>query len=181
MVSKAARRYASAFLKLSLEKGILEKILEDIRLIDETIDASRELDLFLRSPVIRSDDKRKALAEIFSASVDPVTMHFLDFIARKGRERLLGQIMRSFLRLYKEHAGIIDVEVRSAMELEDEQREKLQKTLEETTGKKVEPSWLTDPGLIGGLAVRIDDTVIDGTVKHKIDQLGALFLEAAMD
>src|SRR5690625_2310373 len=180
MSLKAARRYANAFLQIALEKQMVEKILEDVRSIEGTIESSRELFLFLRSPIIKSDDKQAVLKEIFSPAVEPLTMQFLEFVARKGRERLIPQIMQGFIDLYKKQAGIIDVEVRAAMELEQDQRKKLEQALEEVTRKQVDLSYVTDPGLIGGVAIRIDDTVIDGTLKHKIDQLGTLFQEAAI-
>lgn len=180
MVLKTARRYATAFLQLAIEKDKLNKILEDVTLIHDTIRTSREFELFMKSPIIKSDEKRAVLQTLFAERVDSLTMEFLNFVIRKGRERLFDQIMQGFIERYKEHAGIIDVEVYSAMDLPPKSSEKLNKTLEKITEKHVELTFHERADLLGGLAVRIDDTVIDGTVKHKIDRLKSLFKKEAV-
>lgn len=181
MVLKVARRYANAFLQIGIEQNILDRILEDVLTIYDTIQNSRELKLFLRSPIIKSDEKRTALNAIFDSSVEPLTMQFLELITKKGRENLIEQIMKAFIDLYKKYSGIIDIDVFTAMEMPDSTRADLKKALEQTTRLKVDLNYNKDSGLIGGMAVRIDDTVIDGTIKHKIDQLRKLFKETSVD
>lgn len=179
-VSKAARRYASALLQLAQERDEVEKILEDIRLIKNTVDGSRELLLFLRSPVVKQDDKEQALNRIFADKVEEATRLFIQLMVRKGRENLLDQIAESFIQQYNRYAGIVKVEAFTASPLTEEQVRHLQKSLEERTDMKVDLKITEKPDLKGGIAVRIDDTVIDGTVKHKFDQLESLFFESAV-
>ncbi len=178
MIVKAARRYANALLQLAVEEDILDEVLNDIGTIHNTLEGSRELQLFLKSPVIKPDDKRKALETIFDEKVQHMTMQFLLLIIRKGREKLIAQITAAFLELYKMHAGILEVEVATAMELPEDLESKLQKTLEQLTRMNVEMNVETRSELLGGMTLRIDDTVIDGTVKHKISQLNTIFKEA---
>lgn len=178
MVLKTARRYANAFLQIAIEQDILDRILKDVYLIHNTVEASRELNLFMKSPIIKPDDKRIALQTLFEDKVDPLTNEILKLIVRKGREKLLDQIMLGFIEHYKIHQGIIDVKVHSAYSLSEEAKTKLNKTLERVTDKSVEFTFHEDAGLIGGLAVRIEDTVIDGTIKHKLEQLSSLFKQS---
>lgn len=181
MITKAARRYASALLQLAREEGNLEPILADIQLINNTIDGSRELQLFLRSPIIKYDDKAKAMDELFGDKVQEIIRQFIRLLARKNRVGLLQQVCEAFIHLYNKHAGIIDIEVYSAKELTEQQRESLHKVLEEKTGKKVDMKVSVNDALKGGLAVRIDDTVIDGTIKHKLEQLEDTLLSTAAE
>lgn len=171
LVSKTARRYASALLQFAQEEDSVEETLEDMTLIHNTLEGSRELVAFLRSPVIRYDDKMEALEEMFSERAQKSTILFLKLLARKGRIKLLDQVTEAFREQYNRYAGIVEVDVFSASPLGDEQRENLHRTLEEKTGKKVNMTLSVDRELRGGLAVRIDDTVIDGTVKHKLEEL----------
>lgn len=181
MITKAARRYASALLQLAKERDNVESVLNDIELIKNTIDDSRELELFLRSPIINFDDKGKALEELFGDRVGELIQKFIALMARKDRVAILYQVTQAFIELYNEYAGIIEIQVTSAAPLSDEQEQALHDALEQKTGKKVNLSLSVDESLKGGLAVRIDDTVIDGTIKHKLEQLEESFLSTAAE
>ncbi|MDZ7694410.1 MAG: F0F1 ATP synthase subunit delta [Balneolaceae bacterium] len=85
MITKAARRYASALLQLGKERGEVESILSDIKFIKNTIDDSRDLQLFLQSPIIKFDDKAEALEELFGDEVGEVVSKFIALLARKNR------------------------------------------------------------------------------------------------
>lgn len=179
--TKTARRYASALLQFAKEKEQVEAILDDMNLIHNTLEGSRELVAFLRSPVIKFDDKKEALREIFGEKVNQATLLFLDLLARKGRIRLLDQVTAAFREQYNIHAGIIEVEVQAAFEMSGEQREKLHQSLEKKTGKKVKMDLSVNPDLMGGLSVRLDDTVIDGTVRHKLEELHEQLTAASVE
>lgn len=180
-ISKAALRYATALLEIAKELDQVEKVLEDIRLIDNTIGGSDDLSMFLASPIIKFDDKVNALDEIFSDKVQEVTVRFIKLLARKGRVKLLEQITQAFLQKYNEYAGIIEVDVYTARELNESQKSSLLEALEEKTDKKVDMTITEDASLKGGIAVRIDDTVIDGTVKHKLEELEEQFMNTAIE
>ncbi|HKK46921.1 MAG TPA: ATP synthase F1 subunit delta [Balneolaceae bacterium] len=180
-ITKAARRYATALLELSKERNEVESILEDIKFIDNTLDGSRELVVFLKSPIIKYDDKIKVLDELFSSDIEEATGLFMKLLVKKERVNLLDQITKAFIEKYKQLAGIITVEVYVAHELSDEQRQALHNQLEERTHKKVDMNITQDESLRGGMAVRIDDTVIDGTVKHKLEELEESFLATTLE
>lgn len=171
MSTKAAKRYANAFLGLALEKDILEKTREDMLLIKNTIDGSSDLQLFLKNPIIKKDQKKKAVKTIFEGKIQDVTFEFYNLLARKDRENLLEEISTKFIELYNQHQGIIKVGVTSAKKLDDSQLKELEKNIEESTGKKVEFETDVEEELIGGLKIRIEDTVVDGSVKFKLSQL----------
>lgn len=181
LITKAARRYASALLQLAVERDEVKSVLEDIELIKNTIDGSRELILFLRSPIIKYDDKVAVLNELFAERVQEMTRMFIGLLARKNRVHLLDQIVQAFIEQYNKYAGIIKVDVYTARALNESQKKALHKALEEKTNKKVNMHINLNESLKGGLAVRIDDTVIDGTVKHKLEQLEEMFLNTALE
>lgn len=176
LVSKAARRYATALLELAREKDVVERTLEDILFIKNTLEASKELILFLRSPIIKPDQKVKALESIFADQVSELVHKFITLIARKNRENLIDQITEAFIEKYNDFAGIITAEVFSAKKLDEKQLQKVKASLEEFTNKKVNITPRVQQDLRGGLAVKINDTVIDGTIKHKLEQLEDAFL-----
>lgn len=181
MVSKAARRYANAFLEMAVSQNTLEKIKDDILTIQSTIEGSKELKLFLRNPIIKKVTKLDALEAIFGNKVQDHTMSLIHILSEKGREDLLLDITKAFIAFYKIHHGIIDVDVRTAFDLTDDQIGKLQKALESSTNKKVEMDIAVDKDLIGGLTVRIDDTVYDGSVKYQLGKLKEKFTAATVE
>jgi F-type H+-transporting ATPase subunit delta len=176
--SKIRETDAMALIKWAEEENQLYTVLEDIRLIDETIHDSRELVLFLRSKLIKPDRKQAVMQELFENKVSTYTLEFLKLVVEKNREDLLPDIVRSFSEQYNKQAGIIDVEVVSADELQEAQVEALKSALEKQTGKQVQLIFKTQPDLLGGLTVKIEDTVIDGSIKHKLQELDALLHEA---
>jgi F-type H+-transporting ATPase subunit delta len=179
--TKAARRYATALLELAKERDEVEDILEDIQYIHNTIEDSRELVLFLKSPIINFDDKTQALEKLFFDTIHEPTQLFLKLLARKDRINLLDQITTAFIEKYKEYAGIITVNVYVARALNDSQRQSLHEELEQKTQKTVDMNIIQDESLKGGMAIRIDDTVIDGTVKHKLSELEESLLSTTVE
>lgn len=179
--TKAARRYATALLEVAKERNELDEILDDITLIRNTMEGSKELVTFLKSPIIKFDDKVAVLEELFFDNLQEATRLFIRLLARKDRINLLEDVVNAFIAKYKEHAGIITIDVFVAEELNEEQRESLHRTLEEKTQKKVDLNLTIDESLKGGMAVRIDDTVIDGTVKHQLAKLEESLLSTAVE
>lgn len=179
LVSKAAQRYASALLELAEENNSVEKTLEDINFIRNTLSGSRDLLLFLKNPIVKPEKKADALNAIFSGKISEQVQDFIQLITKKNRENLLDEIAEAFLQKYRTYAGILIVEVRSAYELNEKQQAEIIKKLEDRTGKKIELDLKVVPELKGGIAVKIGDTVIDGSVKHKLEQLEQKFMETA--
>ncbi|WP_020402261.1 ATP synthase F1 subunit delta [Gracilimonas tropica] len=181
LVSKAARRYATALLELAKEQDAVERTLQDVLLIKNTLEGSKDLVLFLKSPIIKPDKKVSALDAIFGGQLSEMVHKYISLIARKNRQNLLDEIMYAFVEKYNEYAGIISAEIFVAREMSDKELEKVKASLEKFTNKKVNLSAKVQEDLKGGMAVKINDTVIDGTIKHKLEQLEDEFLSSATE
>jgi len=180
MISKAARRYASAYLQTVLELDKLEDAKKDMELIHSVIANSRDLQLFLKSPIVRSDKKMSALTEIFESQVGDEAMHLITLLVKKKREALLQAISKGVLNLYNIEKNIIEVDVKTAYNLTKNQEKTLLQSLEKRTGKNVKMDLRVDASILGGVVIKIDDTVIDDSVKHKISQLKNQFAANAV-
>ncbi len=169
--SKAAKRYANALLTLTQEQGSLEEVLEDIKTIHNTIKGSRDLQLALKSPIVKPSEKTTILDEIFSKHIGTLAMKFLLLLAEKERAALLPSITEAFFTLYNEAVGIVEVTLKTAYPLERIQLDSITKALEFSTKKNVHLHVEVVPSLLGGITIQMEDTVIDGSVQHKLNEL----------
>ena len=166
-----ARRYAQALFEEAKQSGNVEQVDEDVDLIRDSLDGSRELVLVFESPIIPREKKESIVKELFKSRVQPVTLHFLQLLIEKKREDLFPAVVRAYGDLRDRQLGIVEARVRAAVGLDEAERERLGAALERRTGKRVRLEVDVDPDLIGGLVVRIGDTVYDSSVRH---QLGVL-------
>ncbi|HKI78925.1 MAG TPA: ATP synthase F1 subunit delta [Ignavibacteriaceae bacterium] len=175
--SKVSTRYANSLLESSLEKRNIETISKDMDLVYSAIKGNSELARALASPIVKPGVKSSILEEIFKSKVSKETMEFLNFIVEKGREDLLASIVQKFLELMDKHNGIVNVNVRSAVELAKDQREKLKQNFEKILNKKVRLNFIIDQDVVGGFVAKVGDTVYDASLKHQLEILKKRFQE----
>jgi len=169
--SKVAIRYAKSFLELAIEKDSMGSAQEDMTVVAQAYDDSRELQLLLHSPIIKVDKKLSVLKEIFTDNISAVSMAFIGIITKKGRESLLGQIAHAFIIMAKERKNIFAAQVVSAIALDDSLRERVLEIIAEVKPGGIELNEVVDPKIIGGFVLRIGDQMVDASVSTKIREL----------
>lgn len=169
-------RYATSLLETALEKKNLDLITTDIRLLVETLEGSRQLQLMLESPVVRPELKLNVFKEVFSEKISKDTIDFIEFLVSKKRENLIGSIGKRFLELRDAHLGIANVIVTTLSEFSNEQKNVLQNKLEKILEKKVRLNFKTDANIVGGFVAKVDDTLYDASIRHQLDLLKKQFL-----
>jgi len=176
-VFRVSYRYANSLMLLAEEKNIFQEVAKDADLIFNTINNSKELKVILKSPVIKTELKKKLLNEIFSNKISSETLSFIDFVIQKNREDILLEIFKEFLVLCDKKNKILRAKVKTAVELDESLKSKLTSKLESRTNQKVIANYLLDQRIIGGFVVEIDDQVYDASVKHQLAQLRKKFSE----
>lgn len=169
-------RYASALMQVAEEKNSVDSVSKDMELVFNTLDSSKELRSVLKSPIIKEQQKIEVLSDIFAEKVSSVSFNFIKFVVDKNRDYMLYAITKNYLKLRDEKLGLIKAIVTSAVNFSDEQIVKLKTKIEEITGKKASLSFKIDESVIGGFAVKIDDTVFDASVKRQLEILKHKFL-----
>lgn len=177
---RVSSRYAKALLALSEEKGAFEEVSKDVELIFEAMKSSRELRKFLKSPVVTSQQKTGVLKNIFADKISGLSFEFLLFLIEKGRENMIEDIAAAFMTIRDARLGITRASVKSASELTEVQKERLGKKLNEYTGMDVRLGFIVDPAILGGLFIKFADTVIDATIRTRLERLKTKFLEAGI-
>ena len=163
--------YAEALFSIVRAEDELGRVEDELFHFGKLLESNHELKQALSDKSIDKDQRAKVLEEILSGKVSPHTLGLLEFIVAQGRARQLPQILDELSDLAAEARSSVVAEVRSAVPLDDAQRRDLADALSKATGKKVEVKVLVDPSVIGGIVAKVGDTVIDGTVRRRLEQL----------
>ncbi|MCK6621501.1 MAG: F0F1 ATP synthase subunit delta [Calditrichaceae bacterium] len=169
--SRVAKRYARALFEFALDNNQLESAAADLDLLDAALRDSPEFRRLIDSPVISNQAKQAAFSALFKDRLQADTFKFVSFLIAKNREAVLPDIVAEFRDLLDEHRGILRGEVSSVMPLSELQLHNLKERLNRLTGKNVLITQHTDPNLLGGLVVRIRDTVYDASLRNKLEKL----------
>lgn len=170
MAGAAAHRYAKSLLELAREQGVLDGVKSDVDDVRTTLDASKELRLLLKSPIVKADKKAAILRTIFESSVHDLLLRFILLLTRKGREGRMAEILDAFIDRYNDLKGIQRVTVHTATALSDGALNDI-RTLAGTAlkGKEVVMESDVDPELIGGFVLRYEDKLLDASVRRQLE------------
>ena len=163
--------YAEALFKVVQAEGELDRVEDELFRFGKLLETNHELKQALSDQSIDKIQRVKVLDELLSDKVSPHTLGLLAFVVEQGRARQLPQILKGLSDLAAEARNSVVAEVRSAIPLDAKQRKELAAALSKATGKKVEVKVLVDPSVIGGIVAKVGDTVIDGTVRRRLEQL----------
>ncbi len=168
---RVAKRYAGALFAVADRNGILDAVASDLELIHRRMTDVPYLRAILMEPLVSDTRKNSVVDEAFGDRVTASSLNFLKLLIRKRREDLIEECAREFRALLAEHANTADAEVSSAVALTDDQTTRLTEKLQALTGKTIRLTVSVDPALVGGVVVRIGDTVMDGSVRGKLERL----------
>ena len=169
--SKVTRRYARALFELANEKNQLTQVSDDLHTIKDICKRSEDFNRLLESPVIKTSEKRRVFLKLFEKRVYPLTYFFLELLLEKNREDMLLLIIEHFMGLLDESRGIVRGDLQTAFPFTDKQLTSLKERLDHLTGKNVVLDQNVNPGLLGGFIVKLDDTVIDTSLKNQLTKM----------
>jgi F-type H+-transporting ATPase subunit delta len=169
--TQVAVRYARSLFEFAIERNELDTVFDDIRLIKKACDESRELRLFLKSPIIPADKKGKILEDLFAGRIGKLPISFLLLLVRKRREEYIPVIASSFVEQYQDHVHILPVKVKTATPMTGKMHGEMLEVMKKYTDAAVDLSGSVDPELIGGFILSWKDKQYDATVSHEIEKL----------
>jgi len=171
----SAKRYAQAAFQIAMERQELEDWRSDLKQIAELL-ANPDLRTLLESPRLSLKDKMLLLKG--SLKVKTLALNLAGVLVARGRLGLAQGIVEEYERLLLAHYGIEEVEVITAIPLEERERETLIDRLSQILGKKISLHSRIDPNIIGGLIVRTEGLLINGSTKSKLEALRRDLIEA---
>jgi F-type H+-transporting ATPase subunit delta len=169
-VSVVDRVYANALFEAAQEQGKLEPVGEQLGRLVEAEREVPELRELLRNPQLDPRARRAALEDVLGGT-EELLRNFLLVLSDKGRAGQLEEIGAEFERLVAEAAGIVHAELTTAVELSDDEADKLLRQIEQASGRKVEATRAVDPDLIGGIVLQVGSHRLDASVRGRLDRL----------
>ena len=172
------RRYAQAVFQIALERDELEKWVEDLRVLANTLEY-QEFSTLLDAPQVPAAHKIDAIRETFGKSVGPLALNLMSILASRNLAHLAPGMLEEYERLLDAHRGIERGEVLSAVPLDSAQRAKIASLLEEIGGNEVRLTSAVEPRVLGGMIARVGDRVIDGSVRTKLTEMRRRIVDRA--
>ncbi len=169
-MDEIARVYARSLFEVAQERDLLDVIREQLGQFTEALDSNRDLASFFFSPYFSTKEKKEALERAVEGA-DPVLMSFLEVLIEEHRMPAIFRIRARYEVLWDEANKLLPVEVTSAVELDEETVAAIGKRIREQTGSNVELSSRVDSAILGGIVLRVGNSILDASIRNRLNQL----------
>lgn len=171
-ISTSAKNYADSLIQVGKD-GVMtyDAILNDLNTVMDITSESTELVSVMENPAISINSKNEIIDSVFANQVSDKIINFLKILIDKKRFYEIDQIIQCYKTEVDKINNIQQVEVVSAVELTDDRKERLTEKLKSKLNKQVKVNWILDNDIIGGLIIKINDDVIDNSLKNKLETL----------
>ena len=176
MTELVSKKWAKALIELALEDESLSKedVLSDLKGVAETIESSEELANVIKNPSISTEEKQIVICKLFQDKIKPIVYNFLFVLNLKKRMDIIADIAVEFEKELEELKNVVRVDITSAIDLSEEKKANIKDRVAEKLHKEIKVSWGVDEDIIAGLIFNIDDTVVDNSIRHKLDTISSI-------
>lgn len=171
-MKSASLQYANALADIALAQGAAEPAAKQLHDFGAAYAQSAELRTFLASPAVTAEAKHAVIEKITGRlGASKIIRNFLFVITDHRRTQLIPEILTTFQQVIRQRQGVAEAQISSAVELSAAQKKELAATLTKLTGKQIETKYSLDPALLGGAVVRIGDTIYDGSLRSRLNEM----------
>jgi len=171
MTAERVEAYASALFEVARAEGALETVEDELFKVARTFEANEQLRSTLTDAVIPVERRLGIVEDLLGGRAAPITTALVSFVVAAGRSRELPAIIDQLVERAAADRKQVVAEVRAAIPLDAATVERLAAALSTATGKSVSVKAVVDQSILGGVIARIGDTVLDGSIRHRLDQL----------
>lgn len=171
MAKLVSKTYSEALFEVALEENKVDMFLDEMNFVNETFKMHPEFFELFKTPLVKGDEKKKIIEEVFGDKISSEMNNFLKIIIDKRRGHFIDQIKWEYEKAVNKHKGIVSATAITAVPLSDKDKTILQNKLSTITGKTVKLSNEIDKTVIGGILIKIGDKVIDGTIKSRLEEM----------
>ncbi len=163
--------YGAALFAVAVAEGALDRVEEELFRVARTVEANDDLRSTLTDEAIPVDRRQGIVEDLLGERSHPVTTALVSFVVGVGRGRDLPAIIDKLVERAAEERSEVVAEVRTAIPLDGDLRQRLEEALSSATGKRVSVKAVVDESVMGGVLAQVGDTILDGTVRHRLNQL----------
>ena len=177
-MEEIARVYSESLFEVAKEHGDLDRIRDELGQFADALEQNRDLAVFFFSPYFSSEEKETGLKRAI-VDADPTLVNFLELLIENHRMPVVFRMRRQFDALYAHEHKQLPVQVTSAVELDDAVVRALEDRVREQTGQNVQLESKVDPDILGGIVLRVGNSILDASIRHRLDQLRREVAKAA--
>jgi F-type H+-transporting ATPase subunit delta len=169
-MEEIASVYARSLFEVAKEQDKLDKVREELGEFADAVDGTRELQVFFFSPYFSTAEKQDGLDKAVSGA-EEILVNFLKLLIENHRMPVIFRVRREYDRLWQEENKLLPVTVTSAVELDQGTVKQIGDRIAEQTGRKVDLSATVEPEILGGLVVRVGNSILDASIRNRLEQL----------
>ena len=169
-MEEIASVYARSLFEVAQEQGKLDDVREQLGEFADALDSNQEMQVFFFSPYFSTPEKEDGLAKVVTGA-EPMVENFLKLLIEKHRMPTVFAVRRVFDELWRQENKLLPVEITSAIELDKTTVKQIGDRIGEETGQKIELSERVDPDILGGLVVCVGNSIIDASIRSRLDSL----------
>jgi F-type H+-transporting ATPase subunit delta len=169
-MEEIASVYARSLFEVAQEQGKLDDVREQLGEFADALDSNQEMQVFFFSPYFSTPEKEEGLDKVVTGA-EPILQNFLKLLIEKHRMPAVFRVRRTFDELWQRENKLLPVEVTSAIELDQNTVKQIGDRIGKETGQKIELSERVDPDILGGLVVRVGNSIIDSSIRTRLDSL----------
>ena len=165
-----AQVYARALFEVASDQDKVDDVREQLGEFADAVEGDRNLQTFFFSPYFSTEEKKDGLHKAVEGA-DEGVMNFLELLLEKHRMPVIHRIRREYDALWREEHKMLPVQLTSAIELDEQTVRSLGDTISERTGRKVDLTSTVDPGIVGGIVLRVGNSILDASIRNRLEQL----------
>jgi F-type H+-transporting ATPase subunit delta len=169
-MEEIAAVYARSLFEVANEQDKLDLVREQLGDFADALEQTRELQVFFFSPYFSTAEKQDGLDRAVSGG-DEAVLNFLKLLIENHRMPVIFRIRREYDRLWEEENQLLPVRVTSAVELDSKTVSQIGDKIAEQTGRKVDLSSEVDPDILGGIVVRVGNSILDASIRNRLESL----------
>jgi F-type H+-transporting ATPase subunit delta len=165
------RGYAEALFQVARAEESIDRVEEELTRLKDSLESNAQVKEFMNNLQISPEGKKSALFQIFGEKVSPIILNWINMVIDQGRQRKLPNILEAFFKLAQESRQKVTAEVITSVPLSEDLIQRLEKELSRASKKQVFLKPMVDESILGGVIVKIENKIIDGSVKHRLEEL----------